>query len=89
MTIDVVDDANEPPAITGTVPDSVNEGTDWDSGNLGGGEIAFTGGRPRYGQHQLLVTTLPWSLSGPDAGDFTITDGDADIQGIAQLREAC
>ncbi len=76
VTINVVDDANEPPAITGTVPASFNEGT---------------AANPLTGQQQLEVvnfaavdpdpdntesTTITWSLSGPDAGDFTIEDGD-------------
>ena len=72
VTIDVSDDPNEPPAITGDVPPSFDEGTD---------------ASPLPGQQLLVVTftamdlddpddmIITWSLSGPDAGDFTIEGG--------------
>ena len=73
LTINVVDDENEPPAITGTVPDSFNEGVE---------------GTPLTGQDLTVVTfdavdpdpdntdrMITWSLSGEDAGDFTIAEG--------------
>ena len=83
VTIDVVNDVNEPPAITGTV--------------FGGDPVAITGtvsvsydeeieGSPLTEQALEVVDftamdpdnsgTETWSLSGEDAGDFTIIDGD-------------
>ena len=73
VTIDVVDDANEPPAITGTVPDSFDEETDASPLTGDGLEVVdFTAADP---DPDNSITVITWSLSGPDAGDFTIVDG--------------
>ena len=71
VTINLVDDENEPPAITGTVPASFNEGIE--GSPLTGGAltvVTFTADNPND------ASPITWSLSGEDAGDFTITDGD-------------
>ena len=71
VTIMVDDDENESPEITGTVPTSFNEGP---------------AGTPLAGNDLQVVTFSAndpddnpavddWSLSGSDAGDFTITGG--------------
>ena len=73
VTITVTDDENEPPAITGTVPASFDEGTD--ASPLSGAAlrvVGFTADDP----DPDTVSTITWALSGPDAADFTITDGD-------------
>ena len=73
VTINVSDDANEPPAITGTVPTSFNEGTD--ASPLTGGAltvVTFTATDPDTDNTNITIT---WSLSGPDVGDFTIIGG--------------
>ena len=73
VTITVTDDENEPPAITGTVPASFDEGTD--ASPLSGAAlrvVRFTADDP----DPDTVSTITWALSGPDAADFTITDGD-------------
>ena len=63
VNITVVDDVNEPPEITGTVPPSFNEGTNRQV-------VTFTADDP-----DDTDTVDDWSVSGPDAGDFTIVDG--------------
>ena len=68
VTINVVDDANEPPAITGTVPDIFNEELTGDALTV----VTFTATDPDSDNGNTDIT---WSLSGPDAGDFTIVDG--------------
>ena len=73
VTINVVDDENEPPAITGTVPGSFNEGTD--AQPLTGQElkvVEFTAVDPDPDNSNTDIT---WSLSGEDASDFTIVGG--------------
>ena len=65
VIITVVDDVNEPPAITGMVPDSFNE-NDTDP------VVNFSADDPDPDTNSGGIT---WSLSGPDAGDFTITGG--------------
>ena len=73
VTIDVVDDANEPPAIGGTVPASFDEGTA--TVPLSGADLTvvmFTARDPDPDNNNNDIT---WSVSGPDAGDFTITGG--------------
>ena len=79
VTIDVVDDANEPPAITGTVPDSIMEETQTLL------VVTFTAADPDPDNGDN--TTITWSLSGPDAGDFTITaSGNNDDMGALTFR---
>ena len=68
VTINVVDDANEPPAITGTVPDSFDE-------ELTGNELTVVTFMAEDPDPDNNITDITWSLSGPDAGDFTITGG--------------
>ena len=67
MTINVSDDANEPPAITGMVPDSIMEETQTLSVEM------FMAEDPDTDNTNMTIT---WSLGGPDAGDFTIVNGD-------------
>ena len=66
-----MDDANEPPAITGTVPDSFDEGTTESPATLE--VVAFMADDPDTDVNANRGIT--WSLSGPDAGDFTIVGG--------------
>ena len=67
-----MDDANEPPAITGTVP-TFNEGTAAAPLTGTGLQVVdFAATDPDPDNTNNL--TITWSLSGPDAGDFTITD---------------
>ena len=66
VTINVSDDANEPPAIGGTVPDSIMEET------LTLLVVTFTATDPDPDNNNKVIR---WSLSGPDASDFTITRG--------------
>ena len=76
VTIDVVDDANEPPAITGDIAPaaSFNEGTAVAPLTGNGLEVVrFTAPDPDPDNTQNM--TITWSLSGPDAGDFTIEVG--------------
>ena len=68
VNINVSDDANEPPAIGGTVPDSIMEET------LTLLVVTFTATDPDPNP-DLDNRDIRWSLSGPDAGDFTITGG--------------
>ena len=67
VTINVSDDANEPPAITGMVPDSIMEETQTLSVEM------FMAEDPDTDNTNMTIT---WSLGGPDAGDFTIVNGD-------------
>ena len=72
VTINVVNDENEPPAITGTVPAiGVNEETAGNPAELV--VVTFTADDPDPNADNN--TTITWSLSGPDAGDFTIEGG--------------
>ena len=64
VTINVVDDANEPPAITGEVTESIMENTDTLL------VVRFMADDPDNNN-----TDITWSLGGPDAGDFTIEEG--------------
>ena len=70
VNINVSDDENEPPAITGDVPASFPEGTDATGQQLV--VVTFTATDPDPDPDNRDIT---WSLSGPDAGDFTITGG--------------
>jgi serralysin len=73
VTINVSDDENEPPAITGTVPasfDEENEGPDA-SPLTELLVVEFMADDPNPDD----ITTITWSLGGPDAGDFTIEGG--------------
>ena len=82
VTINVSDDANEPPAITGTVPDSVNEGTATTPATLL--VVDFMADDPDTDNTNMDIT---WSLSGPDAGDFTITaSGSDDTRGALTFK---
>ncbi len=74
VTIEVVDDANEPPAIDGTVPVSLNEGTAADP--LTGQALRVVDFEATDPDPDNANTDITWSLSGPDAGDFTIEGGD-------------
>ena len=69
VTIEVVDDANEPPAITGTVPASFDEERADDMLTV----VTFDAVDPD--PDNLDNMTITWSLGGPDAGDFTIGEG--------------
>ena len=69
VTINVSDDANEPPAITGTVPDSIMEETETLL------VVEFMADDPDTDNTNMTIT---WSLGGPDAGDFTIIASGAD-----------
>ena len=89
VTINVSDDVNEPPAITGEVPASFNEERADNELTV----VTFTATDP---DPDNTNTDITWSLSGPDAGDFTITTSGGDdvmgaltFKGIAQLRGAC
>ena len=64
VTINVVNDVNEPPAITGTVQDSYVE-------NATNQVVVFTATNPDPDMN--TAGGITWSLSGPDAGDFDIT----------------
>ena len=78
VTINVVDDANEPPAITGTVPDSIMEETQTLL------VVDFTAVDPDPDSTNMDIT---WSLRGPDAGDFTITaSGNNDDMGALTFK---
>ena len=71
VTISIVDDLNEPPAIAGDVLHSFNEGLE--ATPLGDAQLLveeFTAVDP----DQDDPMTITWSLRGEDAGDFTITD---------------
>ena len=74
VTINVVDDENEPPAITGTVPDNFNEGTE--AAPLTGQDLRVVEFMAEDPDPIANNPTITWSLSGEDAGDFTITGGD-------------
>ena len=72
VTINVSDDANEPPAITGTVT-SFNEGTDAEP--LAGDALEVERFEAMDPDPDNNIMTITWSLGGPDAGDFTIIGG--------------
>ena len=69
VTINVSDDANEPPAITGAVTDSFDEEQADDA------LIVVTFNAVDPDPDNLNNMTITWSLGGPDAGDFTIEEG--------------
>ena len=71
VTINVSDDANEPPAITDDVPASFDEGT----AQVPAESLVvatFMADDPDPDNNNKVIR---WSLSGPDASDFTITGG--------------
>ena len=71
VNINVSDDANEPPAITDDVPASFDEGT----AQVPAGSLVvatFMADDPDPDNNNKVIR---WSLSGPDASDFTITGG--------------
>ena len=75
VTITLVDDMDEPPTITGTVPASVEEGQTTVV-SFTGTDVDDAGG------------AINWSLSGPDVGDFDVSTGGVLTFSVAPNYEA-
>ena len=83
-----ITDVNEPPTAHGRRRRSATLQRD-DTGNIDEPAARLHG---RTTRSLAMLTTRPmstWSVAGPDGGKFTaIEDGDAEVQGQAQLRDA-